>query len=247
MLVITLCAVPVAALSDDALRQRIAQVRAQSQGGGMLPDQYEDFYRRVMERSPSRLLVWGLGHDSALTAELNAGGETLFVESSPAWARTIGAAHAHLRWATYEQEELGTSTATWSHFLQQPHGLEVSPGLRKAVEGNGRCWDTILVDAPDGHLGRPSATKRAPGRAVPIYAASLHRARCNTTVFVHDCVRAVESDRCRAGSSARRVPCCRRACGGCCVAAATSSRRRWEVTIPSQRACADTGNDQQTF
>jgi hypothetical protein len=192
MIATTLSAVLIAALSDDALRQRIAQVRAQSQGGGMLPEQYENFYRRVMERAPSRLLVWGLGHDSALTSELNAGGETLFVESSPVWARTIGAAHAHLRWATYEQEELGTSTATWSQFLQQPHGLEVSPGLRNAVEGNGRCWDTILVDAPDGHLGRPSATKRAPGRAVPIYAASLHRARCNTTVFVHDCARTVE-------------------------------------------------------
>ena len=106
MIATTLSAVLIAALSDDALRQRIAQVRAQSQGGGMLPEQYEDFYRRVMERAPSRLLVWGLGHDSALTSELNAGGETLFVESSPVWARTIGAAHAHLRWATYEQEEL---------------------------------------------------------------------------------------------------------------------------------------------
>ena len=178
MIATTLSAVLIAALSDDALRQRIAQVRAQSQGGGMLPEQYEDFYRRVMERAPSRLLVWGLGHDSALTAELNAGGETLFVESSPVWARTIGAAHAHLRWATYEQEELGTSTATWSQFLQQPHGLEVSPGLRNAVEGNGRCWDTILVDAPDGHLGRPSATKRAPGRAVPTAATWQQQRWC---------------------------------------------------------------------
>ena len=78
----------------------------------------------------------------------------------------------------------------------------VSPSLRNAVEGGGRCWDTTLVDAPDGSSGRPSATKGAPGRAVPIYAASLHRKRCNAlhrkrcnaTVFVHDCARTVERE-----------------------------------------------------
>ena len=107
----------------------------------------------------------------------------------------IGTTHPHLHYTTYEQDELGTSVATWSSFLEQPHGLEVvSPSLRNAVEGGGRCWDTILVDAPDGSSGRPSATKGAPGRAVPIYAASLHRKRCNATVFVHDCARTVERE-----------------------------------------------------
>lgn len=195
MLAIALPAVLLAALPDDELKRRIAQVLAQSQGGGMLPGQYAEFYRRVQERAPSRLLVWGLGHDSVLTAELNAGGETLFVESSSVWARIIGTTHPHLHYMTYEQDELGTSVATWSSFLEQPHGLEVvSPSLRNAVEGGGRCWDTILVDAPDGSSGRPSATKGAPGRAVPIYAASLHRKRCNATVFVHDCARTVERE-----------------------------------------------------
>ena len=61
------------ALNDEELRRRIAQVRSHSQGGGMLVEQYEHFYRQLQAQAPSRVLVWGLGHDSALTAELNAG------------------------------------------------------------------------------------------------------------------------------------------------------------------------------
>ena len=120
------------ALNDEELRRRIAQVRSHSQGGGMLVEQYEHFYRQLQARAPLRLLVRGLGHDSALTAELNAGGETLFVESSPVWARAIGTAHPNLKYSTYDQDELGTSISTWQSFLRQPHGLEVAPRLRSA-------------------------------------------------------------------------------------------------------------------
>ena len=206
----------------------------------MLPGQYAEFYRRVQERAPSRLLVWGLGHDSALTAELqNTGGETLFVESSSVWARTIGTTHPHLRYATYEQGELGTSVSTWSSFLEQPHGLEVvSPSLRNAVvEGGGRCWDTILVDAPDGHHGQAPPRAHRGGQCpstqrVCIASGAMLPCFCTTA-------RQRSSARTRAGSLACRAMCCRRACARSCLAA-PSARRRREGIMQSQRGCADT-------
>ena len=213
----------------------------------MLPEQYEDFYRRVMERSPSRLLVWGLGHDSALTAELNAGGETLFL------SRAAQLGHAQLAQPTHTSDGRPMSRRSWA--LPPPHGRTFFSSLmdwryrpacakpsRATVGAGTRSWWTrptaISADQapPSEHRGGlcPSTQRACTARGATL--PCLYTTACERS-----------SDRCRAGSSARRVPCCRRACGGCCVAAATSSRRRWEVTIPSQRACADTGNDQQTF
>ena len=39
------------------------------------------------------MLVWGVGHDSSLWAELNKGGRTTFLENHAGWASTVQATH----------------------------------------------------------------------------------------------------------------------------------------------------------
>ncbi|KAF0901435.1 hypothetical protein E2562_000316 [Oryza meyeriana var. granulata] len=96
-------------------RCRVAEVRLMSEEVRLVA-------RALARRSPCGLLVFGLGHDSAMWAALNHGGRTVFLEEDVSW---IAAARSMRRSAGLELEAYHVQYDT--------------------------KWDVILVDAPTGY------------------------------------------------------------------------------------------------
>jgi len=165
----------------------------------------------LRRRAPLRLLVFGLGRDSALWHALNPGGATVFLEEDPAWYRVVRAQspflRAHLVAYRTRLDQADRLLATYKDY---PACLPGSGGggggngtLR--VRGNWACplalhnlppevyeteWDMFMIDAPKGYFAA------APGRMAAIWtAAALARSRRgegDTDVFLHDVDRRVE-------------------------------------------------------
>ena len=149
------------------------------------------FMKHVRDNAPQRLLVWGLGYDSRLLADLNRGGTTLFVEPHGQWIRKSGICE-HFNCVTYHpRTQLNTTVATIRRFVAAPHRANIRELERQ-------CFDTILVDSPLGFL------PRHPGRAAPIFTAAVDTQACRerneyppgrtVTVWVHDCNRTGEDE-----------------------------------------------------
>ena len=97
----------------------------------------------------------------------------------------------------YQARDLGTTVITWRDFAERPRFDLI---FRDAsVDFSDTCWDTIVIDSPNGHtrasgvpstrvgvLGSPrrasrsasTRRKHAPGRAVPIYLSFVDVRRC---------------------------------------------------------------------
>ena len=171
-------------MSDAELMHRIHEIKLKSKGGGQMAVEYFKFMTHVRDHAPQRLLVWGLGFDSTLVDELNAGGKTLFLEPNVAWVKTSNA--ANLTYAAYDIRKLNTSVRTTAEFVKHPHRARI-----QQLHCCNTCWDTILVDSPLG------LSSHDPSRAAPIYTAKVDVEACaanNTyanyaTIFVHDCDR----------------------------------------------------------
>jgi glucuronoxylan 4-O-methyltransferase len=125
-----------------------------------------------------RLLVFGLGNDSAYWNAVNRGGHTVFLEDDADWLRTVLDRHPEL---TAFAVRYTTKRTECQALLDQPERLRLD--LPEAV-GEVR-WDVILVDAPAGWHDN------APGRMQSIVAAA-RLAAPGGDVFVHDCHREVE-------------------------------------------------------
>ena len=179
-----------ASMSDAVLADRIRVIKGHSRGGGQNVEEYTKFMRHVRAHAPQQLLVWGLGYDSTLIAELNDGGRTLFLEPKVDWVSRSSA--RNLTYVGYdEKRQLNTTVGTMQAFVRAPHRASIS-----ALD-SGHCWDTILVDSPNGKW------QHDPSRAAPIYTASVDVEACaargaypkdrpGATIFVHDCDRAGE-------------------------------------------------------
>ncbi len=159
----------------------IRQLLAQSQGQGTY-EEYALVYEVLTRRAPCSLLIFGVGRDSALWMNANAGGRTVFLESIPKWA-------AFARGATPGIDVRDISYGLWRRFMwpllrHAPSLLELR-GLPDDVRNT--AWDVILVDAPRG------TTWRRPGRMRSVYTASVRSAK-GADVFVHDCHRTVERE-----------------------------------------------------
>eukprot|EP00929_Paragymnodinium_shiwhaense_P046247 TRINITY_DN23542_c0_g1_i1.p1 TRINITY_DN23542_c0_g1~~TRINITY_DN23542_c0_g1_i1.p1 ORF type:complete len:331 (-),score=20.53 TRINITY_DN23542_c0_g1_i1:175-1167(-) len=175
-------------ISDEELRNAIADLKKQSRVGGMEVEEYFYWMSYVRDHAPQRLLVWGLGYDSVLTDKLNAGGTTAFLEMNATWAAT--SSNRDLNYRSYDASAFQTSAGAWKAFLKSPHATTLPKQF--GVE----CWDTILVDSPGAYLGH------LPGRAVPMYTAREDVLSClnagkyqesqAVSVFVHDCKRRSE-------------------------------------------------------
>lgn len=176
------------AISDEELKLKIADVKAKSKNGGMEPDEYFKVWSHVRDNAPQNLLVWGLGYDSVMLDRLNEGGYTLFLEFDTSWVSESDA--SDLNYMSYDANELQTNVSDFAVFLESPHRTNLT--LVEEVP----CWDTILVDSPNGFR------REHPGRGVPIYtakkdiegciASSSYATNKIATVFVHDCNREAE-------------------------------------------------------
>eukprot|EP00929_Paragymnodinium_shiwhaense_P085972 TRINITY_DN46444_c1_g1_i1.p1 TRINITY_DN46444_c1_g1~~TRINITY_DN46444_c1_g1_i1.p1 ORF type:complete len:332 (-),score=54.21 TRINITY_DN46444_c1_g1_i1:175-1170(-) len=170
-------------IGDEELKRLIADTKKLSTNGGMEENEYFYWMKYVRDHAPQRLLIWGLGFDSVLIDRLNAGGTTAFLEPNADWAAK--SSNKDLNYKSYNASlAFGTTVAAWRDFLRRPH---LSP-LPKQFGVD--CWDTILVDSPNGF--KPWH----PGRAVPMYTAredvisclkaNKYRDSQIVSVFVHD-------------------------------------------------------------
>mgnify|MGYP002039572157 CR=1 FL=1 len=114
-------------MSDTTLWERVHALKRKSKLGGMTELQYRHVFSYVRDNAPQRLLVWGLGFDSQLYAQLNSGGETLFLEgfmNDFNWAAKtqdkFRAAFAGLNVSLFNASALEATAGTWRRFVQQP-------------------------------------------------------------------------------------------------------------------------------
>ncbi len=133
----------------------------------------------IGRRPGGSLLVFGVGHDSALWEHVNASGMTAFVESDPRWAQQ---AQSRLTRSSVHLTSYTTRVERWRELLDRPADLNLSlpPEVRS------RQWDVIVVDGPPGY------SRGQPGRMSSIYEASRLVAP-GGRVFVHDVEREPEA------------------------------------------------------
>ncbi|KAL1515561.1 hypothetical protein AB1Y20_002181 [Prymnesium parvum] len=177
--------------SDEELRARIHAIKRRSLSGGMDEAEYFHVMRYIRDNAPQRLLVWGMGYDSAAYEQLNEGGTTHFLEFDVSWIHKADVATRRLNFTTYSPRAWNTTVNTTEQFITHPHRAE-----EIGLLADRPCFHTIIVDSPFGYR------LRDPGRAVPIFTAATDLRQCislrrypldvNVTVFVHDCRRASE-------------------------------------------------------
>ena len=166
---------------------RVAYSLARTLNGVLLsPEQLELVSTTIREIAPCRMLVFGLGNDSALWALLNAGGRTVFLEDNEVWLEKTVSRGPGEKLEAY-LVDYGTRRDEWRTLLKSPLELQLSLPAGIAKES----WDIVLVDGPAGHVGD------SPGRMKSIFTAS-QLVRDSGDVFVHDCEREVESAYCDA-------------------------------------------------
>ncbi|GJN27984.1 hypothetical protein PR202_gb16059 [Eleusine coracana subsp. coracana] len=161
----------------------------------------------LRRRAPLRLLVFGLGRDSALWHALNPGGATVFLEEDPVWYRLVRRQSPFLRahLVAYRTRLDHADRLLDSYRAHHSCLPDDSSDGTLTVRGNAACplalhdlppevyeteWDMVMVDAPKGYFAA------APGRMAAIWtvAAMAHgrHGEGDTDVFLHDVDRRVE-------------------------------------------------------
>lgn len=135
----------------------------------------------VRRLAPCRFLVFGVGRDSAAWSEVNAGGQTLFLENNPEWVDRIGNAidATSIRLVRYQQSYEEWEAAGLS-------GEEV-PLPELSDPPFDHSWQIVFVDGPWGPTyGRHQSAHAAARAVVP-----------GGLVALHDCDREREQTICR--------------------------------------------------
>lgn len=145
-------------------------------------DQLKLIATTVKAKKGCRLLIFGMGNDSAFWSRLNRNGMTVFLEDNEQWHQRIT---ERVKGLTSVLVSYNTRITDWKMLLESPSLLQMT--LPDEVEKE--AWDVILVDAPDG------SNDRTTGRMKSIALAS-RLAGDPGTVFVHDCEREVENSYC---------------------------------------------------
>lgn len=136
----------------------------------------------LREKAPCRLLVFGIGNDSAYWSLINRGGITIFLEDNEDWLDKISRRSKRVKSFLIDYDTIITD---WKMLLESPPLLETALPDELGKEG----WDIILVDAPEGWHDQ------TPGRMKSIYFASK-LINDHGDVFVHDCNREIEDIYC---------------------------------------------------
>lgn len=142
--------------------------------------------------NPFNILVWGLGFDSQLwyTAHCDAvhqkGGHAIFVENWKTWIDTVGATYPHLE--VYEFGDYKSKVEEYRKFFDNPY-----KSITLAPEVEDKCFDMILIDAPQGYNtgqpGRQEATWWSIQKALDCLRNGHPR---DITIFLHDLERNAE-------------------------------------------------------
>ncbi|KAK9111822.1 hypothetical protein Scep_019341 [Stephania cephalantha] len=152
----------------------------------------------LLNKSPCKFLVFGLGRDSPMWSSLNFGGRTLFLEEDKSWIEQVKQQFPYLESYHVEYDSKVHQANDLMNIGQEEDCKEVvdprSSKCQLTLKGMPREiyeteWDLIMVDAPTGYHGD------APGRMTAIYTAGLmarNREVGETHVFVHDVDRTVE-------------------------------------------------------
>lgn len=126
-------------------------------------------------RNAGSLLIFGLGRDTSMWIALGPE-DIVFLEDDPRWVCMNSGFREHIREVGYR-----TQRRDYVGLLQQPDKLAMDlPG-----EILHRCWDVVLVDAPNGY------EDHHPGRMQSIFMAS-RLASPGGFVIIHDMDRTVE-------------------------------------------------------
>jgi len=134
----------------------------------------------VKDKSPCRLLVFGLGNDSVFWSVLNRSGVTVFLEDNKDWYEKITQRSKNL---TAYLVNYHTKRNEWKTLLESPSLLDMNlPNDILTQE-----WNVILVDAPAGW------NDQSTGRMKSIFLASQLVGNSGD-VFVDDCDREVENN-----------------------------------------------------
>ena len=143
--------------------------------------EYCAFAQHVQRIEFCRLLVFGVGRDSAAWRRLNQGNTTLFIENNEEWIDRIGKeiGQEHILTVTYQQRFEDWEQAG---FAADKVAL---PGLNDTLFDRG--WDCVFVDAPWGPTyGRHQSTYAATRAVAP-----------GGLIALHDCERKREQTICR--------------------------------------------------
>jgi len=128
--------------------------------GLMSKNQYLKIAKKLNEKSPCNLLVFGLGEDSYLWNKINNEGKTIFLEDSKEWIAsvndgTLDVVHVVYQTSVENQKEIG--------FIPEKLELPIPHRVSDLT------YDFIIVDAPLGH--QPPRPFKGPGRMSSIYMA----------------------------------------------------------------------------
>lgn len=164
-------------MSDEAIRTLVRENPGQA-----TYEEYKLVHDVVGDRAPCNLLVFGVGRDSQLWLEANAGGTTVFLEDVAEWADF---ARKEVPGIRVHDVRYGTLRVFWHLLKHVPESFRMKD-LPQEVEET--AWDVILVDAPRG------TRWYRPGRMKSIYTASVLGGKSGADVFVHDCHRRVERE-----------------------------------------------------
>jgi hypothetical protein len=129
-------------------------------------------------KSNSKMLVFGLGHDSKMWYEGN-NKNTYFVENNPIY---INMNLNHIPSESIIEYEYNTSVEkSFTLTDKDIHKFEVSKELQNLAP-----FDIIIIDGPEGY------SNEKPGRLIPCYWATLLSAK-GTIIYIDDSNRPLEN------------------------------------------------------
>jgi hypothetical protein len=123
-------------------------------------------------------LVFGLGNDSPMWADINKNGTTLFIESDPKWLEAVKSRSPSINARLVDYGDITVSSS-----MENP--LQVIKTAQPPDWLTDISWDVILIDGPRGY--KP----HHPGRALPICWSAMVRRR-STDIFIDDAHRDLE-------------------------------------------------------
>ncbi len=165
-------------MSDEAIRTLVDRNPGQATF-----EEYKLLHTRVVEGAPCNLLIFGVGRDSSLWLDSNAGGRTIFLENVAEWAAFARNAVAGI---DVREVDYGIPRRFMWPLMRRFEARLYMRGLPGDVLST--SWDVIVVDAPQGTRWYRF------GRMKSIYTAGILARESRGDVFVHDCYRKVERE-----------------------------------------------------
>jgi len=136
-------------------------IKMKEDGVGLMSEgQYMSVAYVIELLSPCNFLIFGLGGDARLWAEVNKGGKTVFLEDDKEWIKKFDGQGYEIYPVTY-------TTRVEEHREINFDSERLKMNLPEQITDT--KWDVIFVDGPLGH--NPPRSYKGPGRMQSIYTA----------------------------------------------------------------------------